>query len=233
MSGQGREHRGEERARSGAPRGSERDTSSERRELTAAVLASAAAGALALFAAGQTWATLSTVRPAPLPPVTDVVTGSTHAPLVAAGGLVLLAAAVAVLAARGAGRSAVGALMAVAGLAIAWTAGRALAGGLADAATEAPVVVGTPAVEVSTAWPVAAVVAGVLGAVAGVLVVLRGRRWPAMGSRYERGAQAGPGAPARDRPRTDEERAALAWKALDRGEDPTDAEPPEQGHRPA
>ena len=63
--------------------------------------ASAAAGGLALFAGGQTWATLSAVRPEPLPPVTGVLTGSAYAPLVPAAGLVLLAAAVALLAVRG------------------------------------------------------------------------------------------------------------------------------------
>jgi uncharacterized membrane protein (TIGR02234 family) len=232
VSGQGREHRSEERARSGGPRGSERGTWRERRELTTAVLGSAAAGGLALFAVGQTWATLSTVRPAPLPPVTGVLTGSTHAPLAAAGGLVLLAAAVAVLAVRGTGRSGVGVLMIVSGLAVVWTAGRALAGGLAEAAAEVPVVVGTPVVDVSAVWPAVTVVAGVLGALAGLLVVLRGRRWPGMGSRYERGSQPGAGAPAGEWTYTDEERASLAWKALDRGEDPTDPVGPGPGARP-
>jgi uncharacterized membrane protein (TIGR02234 family) len=193
----------------------------ERRELTAAVLASAAAGGLALFAGGQTWATLSTVRPAPLPPVTGVVTGSAHAPLVAAAGLVLLAAAVALLAVRGVGRTAVGALMTVAGVALAWTAIRALAGGLQGAAAEVPVVEGNTVVEVSTVWPVACVVAGLLGACAGLFAVLRGRRWPGMGSRYERAGAPDAGRRVA-RPQTDEDRAQLAWRALDRGEDPTD-----------
>jgi uncharacterized membrane protein (TIGR02234 family) len=203
-----------------------------RRELTGAVLASAAAGGLALFAGGQTWATLSAVRPAPLPPVTGVLAGSTHAPLVPAAGLVLLAAAVALLAVRAVGRTAVGVLMAVSGVALVWTAARALAGGLRDAAAEVPVVVGTPVAEVSPVWPAATVVAGVLGAVAGILVVLRGRRWPGMGSRYERGTATGGGAPAPARPRTEEDRAQLAWNALDRGEDPTDPTPPGPGRRP-
>jgi uncharacterized membrane protein (TIGR02234 family) len=203
-----------------------------RRELTAAVLASAASGGLALFAGGQTWATLSAVRPAPLPPVTGVLAGSTHAPLVPAAGLVLLAAAVALLAVRAGGRTAVGALMTISGLALVWTAGRALTGGLRDAAAEVPVVVGTPVTEISLVWPAATVVAGILGALAGVLVVLRGRRWPAMGSRYERATAAGGGAPVPVRPRTDEERAHLAWNALDRGEDPTDPAPPGPRSRP-
>ena len=109
--------------RSGAPHGSARGTSTAvRSELTAAMLGSAAAGGLALFAGGQTWATLSAVRPEPLPPVTGVLAGSTHAPLVPAAGLVLLAAAVALLAVRAGGRTAVGVLMAVSGAALAWTA---------------------------------------------------------------------------------------------------------------
>ena len=203
-----------------------------RRELTAAVLASVVAGGLALFAGGQTWATLSAVRPAPLPPVTGVLVGSAHAPLVPAAGLVLLAAAVALLAVRAGGRTAVGVLMTVSGIALAWTAGRALAGGLRDAAAEVPVVVGTPATEISSVWPATAVVAGILGALAGAFVVLRGRRWPGMGSRYERGTPAVGGARVPARPRTDEERADLAWNALDRGEDPTDPAPSGPGSRP-
>jgi uncharacterized membrane protein (TIGR02234 family) len=65
--------------------------------------------------------------------------------------------------------------------------------------------------------------AGLVAVVTGLLVVLRGRRWPGMGRRYERpGRSAGP-PPARER--TDEERTADAWRALDRGEDPTEAPP--------
>jgi uncharacterized membrane protein (TIGR02234 family) len=203
-----------------------------RRELTGSVLASAAAGGLALFAGGQTWATLSAVRPEPLPPVTGVLSGSTYAPLVPAAGLVLLAAAVVLLAVRGSARVAVGVLMALSGGALAWTAARALAGGLAEAAAEVPVVVGTPSVGISVAWPDVTLVAGILGALAGVLVALRGRTWPAMGRRYERGAAPADG-PAPVRAHSDEDRAQLAWKALDRGEDPTDPAPPRTGDRPA
>jgi hypothetical protein len=69
-------------------------------------------------------------------------------------------------------------------------------------------------------------VAGVLAVGLAVLVVLRGRSWPGMGRRYERGAGAGAGA-GHPNPTatggTDEERTQAAWRALDRGEDPTDA----------
>jgi hypothetical protein len=51
--------------------------------------------------------------------------------------------------------------------------------------------------------------------------VLRGRGWPGMGRRYERTGTA-PAVPARPaRPQTDEDRHQAAWKALDRGDDPT------------
>jgi uncharacterized membrane protein (TIGR02234 family) len=199
-------------------------TTTARRELTAAVVASAGAGGLALFAGGQTWATSSAVRPEPLPPVDGVLAGSTHAPLVPAAGLVLLAAAVALLAVRSAGRTAVGVLMVLSGTALAWASVDALTGGLRDAAADVPGAVGTPVVEVATVWPAVVLVAGLLGICAGLLTAVRGRRWPVMGRRYER-TDAPDGGRRAPRPVTDEDRAQLAWRALDRGEDPTDPAP--------
>jgi len=201
-----------------------------RRELTAAVLGAVGAGALALIAGGQPWAQVTAQREAPLPPVTDVLSGAEAAPLVPAAGLVLLAAGVALLAVRGFGRVVVGLLMALAGGVLAWSGVRALAGGLDDAAAQEFPGRTAVAVEISAAWPVLAVLAGVLGVAAGLLAVLRGRTWPAMGRRYERAGSAAPGPVAAQRPETDEDRAQAAWKALDRGEDPTD--PPSTGGRP-
>jgi uncharacterized membrane protein (TIGR02234 family) len=185
-------------------------TVAARRELTAAVGGSAVAGALALVAGGQTWAEVTTQRQAPLPPVVEVLSGADAAPLVPATGLVLLAAAVALLAVRSAGRVVVGLLMAVAGGVLGWSGVRALAGGLDSGSVDG-------ATDVTAAWPVLAAVAGVLGVAAGLVVVLRGRAWPGMGRRYERT----PERAAAPRPVTDEDRAQAAWKALDRGEDPT------------
>jgi uncharacterized membrane protein (TIGR02234 family) len=191
-----------------------------RRELGAAVLGSVGAGALALIAGGQAWAQVTAERPAPLPPVSGVLSGADAAPLVPAAGLVLLAAAVALLAVRGPGRAVVGLLMAAAGGLLAWSGLRALAGGISDASTELPGIGragGRVIVDLTPVWPALAVVAGLLGIGAGLLAVLRGRGWPAMGRRYERGS-----APAAERrPETDEDRAQAAWKALDRGDDPT------------
>ena len=202
-----------------------------RRELTVAVLLCALAGGLALSAAGQPWADVTITRQPPLPPTEAVVTGSQAAPLVAAAGLLLLAAALAVIAVRGAGRLVVGLLVAGAGGVLGWSGLRGVTGqldlgvgdvgsgvGLGGAAVTADAVPG---------WPALTLVAGVLGVLAGLLVVLRGRSWPGMGKRYERPGQERPGqpaaaAPARAaRPETDEDRHQAAWKALDRGDDPT------------
>jgi uncharacterized membrane protein (TIGR02234 family) len=206
--------------------GQGRDPRHGRRELGAAVAGGMLAGGLALSSAGQTWAELTAVRRPPLPPVTDLLSGGQVAPLVTATGLLLLAAAVAVVAVRGAGRVAVGLLMAVAGGALGWSGLRPLVGGLVVEGTSLSSVGGSPDVvltaHVRAAWPVLALVAGVLGVLAGLLVVLRGRTWPAMGRRYERPGPAGE--TARPAPAaTAEDRASAAWRALDRGEDPTES----------
>jgi uncharacterized membrane protein (TIGR02234 family) len=206
---------------------------SGRRELTAAVLAAAISGGLALSAAGQGWAQVTHDRPPPLPPVNAALTGADAAPLVSAAGLVLLAAAVALFAVRGAGRVVVGLLMAVAGGVLGWSGVRALTGGLIGASMQVPGVgrgAGRVNVDVSATWPGVVILAGALATVAGLLVVLRGRRWPGMSGRYDRpgaGQEARAAAAASARPQTDEERAQAAWRALDRGEDPTaDPTPP-------
>ena len=188
-----------------------------RRELTGAVLGSAVAGGLALLAGGQTWVTLSVVRPEPLPPLGGALSGATHTPLVPAAGLVLLAGAVALLAVRGAGRVAVGVLMTLGGVALAVAGGSALAGGLEEGASGVRVGRGERVVEVAAVWPLLTAFAGILGLLAGLLVVARGSGWPSMGRRYERTAAA----PSIAAARTDEDCAQLAWNALDRGEDPT------------
>jgi uncharacterized membrane protein (TIGR02234 family) len=198
------------------------DVRRARREFGLGIAGGVVAGGLALSAAGQTWARVTGVRRPPLPPVTDALTGGQVAPLVPATGLLLLAAAVALVAVRGVGRAVVGLVMAVAGGVLVWSGLRPLTGRLAADALSSvghsPDVVF--ATSVTHAWPVLAVVAGVLGVLTGLLVVLRGRSWPAMGRRYERPGGAPASAPAR--PVTAEDRATAAWRALDRGEDPTE-----------
>ena len=207
-----------------------------RRELTVAVLLCALAGGLALSASAQPWADVTITRRPPLPPTEAVLTGSQAAPLVAAAGLLLLAAALAVIAVRGAGRVVVGLLVALAGGVLGWSGVRGVTGQLDLAAADVSSSIGLSGADVTAdpvaSWPALTLAAGVLGVLAGILVVLRGRGWPGMGRRYERPGQERPGqerpgqpvaaAPARPaRPETDEDRHQAAWKALDRGDDPT------------
>ena len=197
----------------------------ERRELVTALLGSAAAGGLALMGAGQTWLTVTVVREPPLPPVEESVSGSQALPLVPATGLVLLAAALALVAVRGGARRVVGLLMAVAGGVLGWSGVRGLTGGLVPDVDDLDSLVGLGAarldVAVHPAWPVLALVAAVLAVAAGLFVVVRGNAWPGMGRGYERTPAAPGAAPRAQRPLTDEDRHQAAWKALDRGEDPT------------
>ena len=201
-----------------------------RREMTGVLAVAVLGAALPLFAAGQEWAAITAERRAPLPPVSTAATGGELAPLTPAAALVLLAAAGALLAVRGAGRVVVGLLVVGAGAAVAWSSGRVLGG--ADVVTTRLQALGVPAsdltVDLAPAWPVLAVAGGVLGALAGLATVARGRRWPALGGRYER-----PGGPPSDgahptAPLSDEQRAQAAWAALDRGDDPT-ADPADRG----
>jgi uncharacterized membrane protein (TIGR02234 family) len=199
-----------------------------RREFLVVLAAAALGAALALVAGGQDWVEITAQRRPPLPPVTALASGGEVAPLTPAAALVLLAAAGALLAVRGAGRVAVGLLMVLAGAGIVWSSGRVLGG--ADVVSERLRSFGVPASDLATdvapAWPVVAVLGGVLGIAAGLLAAVRGRRWPSMGRRYER---PGGGGPVPAPVVTDEQRARSAWTALDRGEDPTEG----PGHRPA
>ena len=204
---------------------------SSRREFGVVLAAAALGAALTLFAGGQVWASITAEPRPPLPPVTAAVSGGEVAPLAPAAALVLLAATGALLAVRGLGRIAVGLLMVLAGVGIAWSSGRVLAG--ADVVTDRLRSFGVPAsaltTDVAPAWPVVAVVGGVLGIAAGLLAGVRGRRWPAMGRRYER-PDGTASAQVRPAPEvSDEQRAQSAWTALDRGEDPTEG----SGRRPS
>ena len=204
--------------------------SSARRELTVAVLACAAAGGLALTSSSSPWADVTITRQPPLPPTVEALTGGQAAPLLGACGLLLLAAALAVIAVRGAGRVVVGLLVALAGGVLAWSGLHGLTGRLGVDLADVTGTVALDGAQVTTdaavTWPLLALLAGLLGVLAGALVVVRGRHWPGMSRRYERTPVAAGGAPAapparRARPETPEDRHQSAWKALDRGDDPT------------
>ncbi|OII63998.1 hypothetical protein BJP40_22225 [Streptomyces sp. CC53] len=192
-----------------------------RRSLAAALLLGAVGAAVVLLASGQTW-------------TTGTVTGSGGSfRLDASGGdvtgvptalaVVGLAALVAVLAARGTGRRIVALLLAASG------AGAALAAflGASDTAAldaEAARTTGDAAARVEglaqTAWPTVAGAAALLLLAAGLIALRHGSAWPTMSGRYER--DGGPRTRAARRPAEESERPEELWKALDRGEDPTD-----------
>jgi hypothetical protein len=164
---------------------------------TLAVVACAAGAGLALLAAGRTWAHVTVVRPAPLPPLHQAKTGVALLPWLSALALVSLAGAGALLATRGLVRAAVGVLLVLSGLGLAAGASTRLVAGAAPG------------------WPLVTVLGGLTVAASGVLTVARGRAWPGLGARYERSAR--PSGASSDAPRSE----AQLWDALDRGEDPT------------
>ncbi|NBM21170.1 TIGR02234 family membrane protein [Streptomyces sp. GC420] len=190
-----------------------------RRSLAAALLAGALGAAVVLLASGQTWAEgTATLAGGRLPLEAD---GRAVTAAPAALAVVGLAALVAVLAVRGAGRVLVAALLALSGAGAALSAflGASDRSALDERAAE---VSGDAASTVETlshtAWPYVTAAGGVLLLLAGVLALRYARLWPAMSGRYERD---GTQRPRRPRSAPDPERPEELWKALDRGEDPT------------
>lgn len=185
-----------------------------------ALLLLAAGGGLTLLAASSSWARLSAEDG--LVGVSATVTGSGMAPLCVAAGVVSLAAVPAVLAVRRWLR----AVVAVVVVALAVAALVQVAGSATDVGRAArewwAVEVGAlaeTAVVVPTPWPFVAVVSLSLTVAGGALVLLRGRQWRGLSSRYD--------APARSfggRAQAGASGDADTWQALDRGEDPTEAD---------
>lgn len=175
--------------------------------MLAAVVGCLAGAALLLIAGGRTWASVS--RPAPFHGVV-AVSGHQLTAATTAIGLLGLAAVAGVVATRSWGRLAAGAVLLAAGVAAAVACATVVGAQAARAAADLP---GSHAAVTTSGWQWGAVAGGVLLALAGAMTAVRGRRWPSMGARYEAGA-------ARSTPARDPE--AVAWEALDRGEDPTD-----------
>jgi hypothetical protein len=165
-----------------------------RRELLAALGLCLLGAVLALAASAPAWVRVVVPRVRPLADVTVAVAGRDMAPVVPALGLVGLAAVVGLVATRGRGRSALGAVLAGCGVAVALAAGTHL---VAPAPPAAGVLVAgygpLPGRDLARpvepqaepVWPALAMVGGLLLAAAGTVSVVRGRRWPAMSARYD------------------------------------------------
>lgn len=184
-----------------------------RRRLFGACVATAAAGLLLLVAAGRAWGEADARGPVGARQHLTI-SGRDIAPALSALAIALLALAVAMLAARGVVRRLIALLVVVAGAAAVPVAidarsqvGTALAA-RAFGSTAHSLAGSRPG------WWIASVLAGVVAAGAGALVVVRGGRWSGLGARYDAPATA---------PTTVREPTLEAWDALDRGQDPTAA----------
>jgi uncharacterized membrane protein (TIGR02234 family) len=125
-------------------------------------------------------------------------------------GLLSLAGVLAVLATRGPVRRAVAVVLALVGVSVVALAVTGDVRAALDKAARTAGGVSTARADgVSTsAWPWVCALGGACIVAAAGLVVVRGRQWPSLGARYERGAARTP-------------RVLDPWSALDRGIDPT------------
>jgi uncharacterized membrane protein (TIGR02234 family) len=158
----------------------------------------------------RSWIVHQYAAAAPLPSKAFAVDGAKLAPGVRALALVGLAGVAALAATRRRGRVAVGVLLVAAGAGIAAVVIRALVDPDAAVRRAGPFVdvLLAPGQELGR-WPYVAVLGAVLIALAGLLVVVRGRHWTSMSARYDAPAEKVHG-------------EGSLWDALDRGEDPTD-----------
>jgi uncharacterized membrane protein (TIGR02234 family) len=188
-----------------------------RRLYAPVVLATLAAGGLAIVAVGRTWAHAE-LRPQGLASATVSVSGSDAQPLVSALAVVVVAAALAILAAGPRMRRVIGALTSVVSVVAIVLVPRSGTSGLDDAvrsaAEKSPAYTGPASLgDISYAsWPLLAIFAFVVAAVLGVVTIRFAGAWPTMSSRYDAPSARRPAAGASD---TD------MWKAMDRGDDPT------------
>jgi len=195
----------------------------DRRELAVAVAVLLAGAALALVVAQAPWVHVRSGTPGTVAVLVQVplvldVTGTDAAPAVVPLAVLALAGAVGLLATRGWARSVLAALLVLTGAAVLVSAVRVLLApraGTAAALAHQSIDAAAAAHATYTLawwWPLLAAFGGVLVAGAAAFAVLRGRRWPAMGARFDAPARAAAGG---GRLYGD------AWSALDRGEDPT------------
>ncbi len=182
------------------------------REYAAALAGLVLGAALMLLALAQDWIRATATAPGS-PAISIVLSGRALVPIAAGAAIVLLAGAAGVVAARNRWRVTIGiVLVVVASGAVIAVAMFAVAG---PPAARLVAELGVPATAVTTSiWWLVCLFGAVLADLAGLAVVVRGRSWPVMTSRYERKATRTQNNPTGNS-------AARIWDALDRGEDPT------------
>ena len=208
-----------------------------------AILATVVGAGLALLSWSQTWFGLElTDATAQGAGETIAVPGSVASPALAALGLAGLALVAALAIAGPVIRIVLGVLEVVLGgcvLLATWLTLGDPIGAVSPAVTDATGVSGSgPTADLvasadPTAWPVAAIVGGVLLVAAGVLVLATGTRWPASSRRYRAARLADAEEPVSNaaRGRAASDRAIDDWDELSRGDDPTGE--PRDGEGPA
>jgi uncharacterized membrane protein (TIGR02234 family) len=186
-----------------------------RRELLTAALLCLVGAGLALFASGQSWATAHAVDSVL---TRKSVTGGELTGAATALGWAGLAGLLALFAVGGRVRAGLGVLLALFGVGLVYVSatstGHEHVLSVAADKSQSIQMAGLVAID-TTAWPIVSVIGGVLLAAGGLLVAIRGARWPGMSSRYERSAT---------KKQVEPDDAVGMWKALDRGEDPTGRE---------
>ena len=208
-----------------------------RSTFAAALLGLIIGGALALFASGRGWQTVTAHRARPLADDVLEVSGRTLHPAVTGLAVVALAGVVGILATRGMARRIIGAVLVVAGAIVCWDALTALpAISSAHARTvlrDAQAGVGLDAgqavtVAVHPIWPGLAALGGVLIVLGGALTIAYGGAWKGLSGRYDH-----------PEPAAGPQPEARLWSALDRGIDPTadpapgiTSDPPEAAAQP-
>jgi hypothetical protein len=187
------------------------------RERLLVVVGAVLAGAGAVLASTRAFATATVVGEQD--PV--VVTGQQAAPALAPLGIVALSLALALTIAGPVARAALGGLLVLLGAGMVATVlpsvldDAAGTRGAISAVTGVTDVAALVTARTGTAWPVVGAVAGVLAALLGVVVLVRGRRWTTGGRRYRADV---PAARSTD--------PIAEWDALTRGTDPTDDRTP-------
>jgi uncharacterized membrane protein (TIGR02234 family) len=190
-----------------------------RRSVALALLLGVAGAAVVLLAGGKTWAHGKAAFLAVSASGQDV----TQVP--GALALVGLAALLAVFAVRGVGRTIISALLALSGAGAVAAALLALGDTTAldaKASTATSVAHASVSASTDTVWPWVSAVGGAMILAAGTIALVRGRAWPGMSNRYDRDGTE-PRPRKQRKPVVDPDRPEDLWKALDRGEDPTDA----------